>query len=104
MYASKFSEVRRANMYSVNGKWNLIVACLLSALVSLGLVSCSESAHSETETYTIYKKGILIQETIDVIHVYGFADNREVAREMTDFLNNSEPNAYYFEESQHNSD
>lgn len=50
--------------------------------------------------YTIARQGALLRdENFDVVLVHGFNDNREIARQITDFLNMSEPNTYsYFEE------
>ena len=63
----------------------------------VSLASCTtEPEHS---TYTISRQGVLTrEERFDVVHVYGFSDNGEVARQITEFLNESEPNTYSFEE------
>ena len=67
---------------------------MVSVLVLSILVACSDKTH---ETYTIARKGVLIQnEYFEVIHVYGFLDNLEIAREITDFLNESEPKTYNY--------
>jgi len=47
--------------------------------------------------YTIARKGELLRDqNFDMVLVHGFNDNREIARQITDFLNQSEPNTYFF--------
>jgi len=81
---------------------------LLVVLVA-AFFGCSQSPEGEGHTayvpeghtvYTIARKGALLRdENFDVILVHGFNDNREIARQLTDFLNQSEPTTYfYFEE------
>lgn len=66
-------------------------------LVILTMVGCSKDSHP---TYKIARKGAFYQEeNFDVVHVYGFTDNREVALQITSFLNKSEPNTYHYYES-----
>ena len=49
--------------------------------------------------YTISRKGALLRdENFDVVLVHGFNDNREIARQLTDFFNQSEPNTYFYSE------
>ena len=56
------------------------------------LVSTSEG-HA---VYKIWKHGEIIQnENYDVALVYGFGDNRFVAEQIAEFLNQEEPNAYF---------
>jgi len=72
----------------------LLIVVAIATILSIA--ACSEDAPS---TYRIARKGVLItEENFDVIHVYGFIDNREIARQITDFLNRSEPNTYHYYE------
>ena len=65
---------------------------IVSVSMLLTLTTCS---NDQQDTYTIARKGVLLQsENFDVIHVYGFSDNREVARQISTFLNESEPETY----------
>ena len=49
--------------------------------------------------YTIWRPGGFISdENFDVALVYGFNDNRVVARQIVEFLNQEEPNTYFFSE------
>jgi len=51
--------------------------------------------------YTVARKGALLrEENFKVILVHGFNDNREVARQITGFLNQSEPNTYFYFEQE----
>ena len=71
--------------------------CLILFSIPLWLLSGCKG--EEIKTYTIARKGVLIsEENYDVIHVYGFVDNQEVASQLTDFLNSSEPNTYHYHE------
>ena len=71
--------------------WKLISLVLLVLFFS---TACSKNDHP---TYTISRKGVLLtQENFDVIHVYGFSDNREIARQLTEYLNETEPNTYFY--------
>jgi len=68
-----------------------------ASLIFLLVVLHACSNELEQETYTIARKGMLFQdENFDVIHVYGFSGNEEVAREITDFLKQSEPKTYHY--------
>ena len=58
-------------------------------------MGCSDNHENENPTYTISRKGdFYTDQQYDVIHVYGFGRNREVAEEITNSLNRSEPNTY----------
>ena len=74
---------------------------IIKFLIGISLVFLIISCNSETvDTYTISRSGVLMQdETYDVIHVYGFSDNRFVASQITDFLNNEEPNKYNYQKT-----
>ncbi len=49
--------------------------------------------------YTIWRPGGFISdENFDVAVVYGFNDNRVVAQQIVEFLNQEEPNTYFFSE------
>jgi hypothetical protein len=67
---------------------------MIGVLVLSMMSACSNETH---DTYTIARKGeFLRHENFDVIHVYGFSDNGEVARQITAFLNESEPETYHY--------
>ena len=68
-------------------------------LVTLTIIGCSNDSHP---TYKISRKGVLIKEKkFDVIHVYGFVDNREIALQITTFLNKAEPDTYHYYEAKY---
>ena len=51
----------------------------------------------EVSTWRGSLRGVILQdEYFDVIHVYGFSDNQEVARQLTEFLEQEEPDAYFY--------
>ena len=65
-------------------------------VVQLSMIGCSAESNP---TYKIARKGVVITEkNFDVVHVYGFIDNREVAQQITSFLNKSEPDTYHYYE------
>lgn len=71
-----------------------IIKILIGISISFLIVSCNSD---KVDTYTISRSGVLLPgETYDVIHVYGFSDNRFVASQITDFLNKEEPNTYNY--------
>ncbi len=70
------------------------------SFIPLILLLTTACTNNDQPTYTISKKGtILVEENFNVIHVYGFSDNRELARQLTDFLNETEPDAYFYFET-----
>lgn len=73
---------------------DLILATIVSMTSTL-FSGCADQAEVDVDTYTISRSGALYQEEqFDVVDVYGFSDNRAVAQEIADFLNESEPNTY----------
>ena len=81
-----------------------LLAVLATAAAFLG---CSQGGVGYTAyapkghtVYTVARTGAWVRnENFNVVLVYGFNDNREVARQISDFLNQEEPNTYfYFEE------
>lgn len=74
---------------------------MLTFLTASMLISCSNWSEPEQTTYTIARKGVLLSdENFNVIHVYGFVDNREISRQIAEFLNQSEPNTYFYFEKE----
>jgi len=73
---------------------NNFIKFLIGISLTFLIISCNSE---NVDTYTISRSGVLLQdETYDVIHVYGFSDNRFVASQITDFLNKEEPNTYNY--------
>ena len=73
----------------------LLFLCLLGSLTA-----CSNDLSENNPTFTISKKGDYYKNReYDVIYVYGFGRNEEVAKSITRFLNQSEPNTYRFYEN-----
>ena len=71
----------------------LIFLCCCCIFIS----ACTEN--TDHPTYTITRKGVMFDnEHFDVVHVYGFSNNEEVARQITEFLNQEEPNTYQFKQ------
>lgn len=71
------------------------------SFIPLILLLTTACTKNDQPTYTISKKGtILVEENFNVIHVYGFSDNRELARQLTEFLNETEPDAYFYFETE----
>ena len=82
-----------------------LIALLLLLPVVVG---CEQEADGYTTqvpkghaVYSVTRKGAFFpDENFDVVLVHGFNDNRDMAREIADFLNQEEPNTYfYFEEN-----
>jgi hypothetical protein len=74
------------------------LAILLLLVLSTVIAGCSPASEFESVTYTISRSGVLLgDERFDVVHVYGFVDNGEIARQITEFLNQSEPNTYHYQ-------
>jgi len=71
------------------------------------LFGCSEHKDSHVvyvpeghNVYAIARKGEFIRdENFDVVLVHGFNNNREIARQLTDYFNQSEPETYHFYEA-----
>ena len=73
---------------------------IASALAFCLLASCTDPKEFPP-TYTIARKGVfLTEENFDVANVYGFSDNREVARQISEFLNKKEPDTYFYHVNQ----
>jgi len=80
----------------------------LASVLTTATVFCGCSTGSDEYTvytpqghamYTIWRPGGFISdENFDVALVYGFNDNRVVARQIVEFLNQEEPNTYFFSE------
>jgi hypothetical protein len=65
------------------------------AFAAVAIVAAGCSDYPENPTYTISKKGeYFTDRQYDVIHVYGFGDNRMVAEDIVEFLNREEPRTY----------
>ena len=81
-----------------------LFAVLAASAVFFG---CSKGRENHTTyapeghtVYTIARRGVLLSdENFDVVLVYGFIDNREIARQITDYMNQSEPETYLFYEA-----
>jgi hypothetical protein len=72
----------------------LLKTTLVIGVVMLAFVACQDN---RPDTYTIARKGVFYpEENFDVIHVYGFSDNQEMAREIAGYLNESEPDTYNY--------
>ena len=79
---------------------------LLTAIAAFS--GCSQNGDGHTvrvpeghPVYTISRKGALLSdENFDMLLVYGFNDNREISRQLTEFLNQSEPNTYFYFEKE----
>ena len=71
-----------------------LVRLVVLMLALLAAAGCKDEG---VDTYTIARKGVILQdEDFEVIHVYGFVNNRDVADQITEFLDKSEPQTYYF--------
>jgi len=86
------------------GGLNVTRFVILNLLFLGFLVACSNDEHYEFayenpsgyETYTISRRGEFYPEQdYGVIFVYGSVDNGGLAKEITDYLNESDPDAYH---------
>ena len=91
---------------NMRGKLKIFLLVALAATVpflgcSQGGVGYTSYAPKGHTVYTVARKGAFFpDENFDVVLVHGFNDNRDMAREIADFLNQEEPNTYfYFEEN-----
>lgn len=83
-----------------------IASVLAAAATSYGCTAKSDDEYvvNAPQGHAVYKisrpGGINRDENFDVALVYGFNDNRVVAQQLVEFLNQEEPNTYFFSEAE----